>query len=201
MAIDLDEKKVRRNAFSLWLAWTLATAFGMLLGYLPFTLIIQDVELGIARVIIPILAGALIGLAQWIVLRGYVTRSYDWILNLAGGWVLGYTIGLFVVDLLSGVQISTLVGYILFGIIVAVFQWPVLRREIPQIWPWILANVTGWTLGAFISQVLVGSLDQVSGASLIANTLATVGITGLVAGAITALALIWIVRKPERTVY
>jgi hypothetical protein len=35
-------------------------------------------------------------------------------------------------------------------------------------------------------------------ATTFTSVLVTVGITGLVAGAITALALIWIVRQPDR---
>jgi len=201
MTIDIDEAKVQRKGFNLWLAWTLSTTLGMVVGYLPIALIIQDIELGIARIITPLLAGVVIGLAQWIVLRGYITRSYDWILNHAGGWVIGYAIGLFVVQLLSSFPLGALVGFVLFGIIVAVFQWPILRREVPNLWFWILANVIAWTLGAFISQSVAASLNQSTGISLVSNTLITVGVTGLVAGAITALALIWIVRKPERATY
>ena len=34
MSIDIDEAKVKRNEFGLWIAWTLATTLGMLVGYL-----------------------------------------------------------------------------------------------------------------------------------------------------------------------
>ena len=172
--------------------------FGLILGYLPAALMVQDVELGIARVIVPLLAGLLLGLAQWLVLRGYVTRSYDWILNQAAGWVVGYALGLFVVQALSNVPFGALAGYLLFGVIVAVFQWPVLRREVPNLLSWILANVAGWTLGAFISQVIAAGLFRSGETSLPVMTLVTVGITGLVAGAVTGVVLIWIIRKPEK---
>jgi hypothetical protein len=33
-SIDIDEAKVARNEFGLWLGWTVATAIGMLIGYL-----------------------------------------------------------------------------------------------------------------------------------------------------------------------
>lgn len=197
MAVDIDEAKVERNEFGLWLGWTLATALGMILGYLPSVFFVGELDYGIARVIVPLLAGLILGVAQWLVLRGYVTSSYDWIINHAGGWVVGYAIGLFVVSLLSTIPFGALIGFLLFGVIVAIFQWPVLRREIPHIWSWILANVIGWTLGAFISQLVVGAVSQNAVPTLVVNTLLTVGITGLIAGAVTALALIWIVRKPE----
>ena len=72
MTIDIDEVKVKRNEFGLWFAWTLATALGMLIGYLPLAFLVGPFELGIARVIVPIIAGTLLGLAQWLVLRPYV---------------------------------------------------------------------------------------------------------------------------------
>lgn len=86
----------------------------------------------------------------------------------------------------------------LFGVIIAALQWPVLRREIPSVVPWVGANVIGWALGAFVSPLVLGLF--VTADEPIQQTLSTAviaGITGLVAGAITGLALVWIVRKPE----
>ncbi len=198
MTIDIDETKVKRNEFGLWGAWTLATAFGMLIGYLPLAFLVGSLDLGVARVIVPIISGIFLGLAQWLVLRPYVTRSYDWILNHAAGWVVGFTLGLLVVQLLSKTSLGMLIGFISFGLIVALFQYPVLRREIPHLGTWIVANVIGWTLGAFLSQLVASALFQNVLPTTFTSVLVTVGITGLVAGAITALALIWIVRQPDR---
>jgi hypothetical protein len=170
----------------------------MLIGYLPLALLAGSLDLGIARVIVPIITGVLLGLAQWLVLRPYVSKSYDWILNHAAGWVAGFTLGLFIVQLLSRTQVGMLVGFIAFGAIVALFQYPALRREIPNVFIWILANVIGWTLGAYLSQLAASALFDNAVPTTFVSVLVTVGVTGLVAGAITALALIWIVRKPDR---
>jgi len=198
MTIDIDETKVKRNEFGLWLSWTLATALGMLIGYLPLALLVGSFDLGLARVIVPIITGVFLGLAQWLVLRPYISNSYDWILNHAVGWVVGFTLGLFVVQLLSKTPFGMLVGFMSFGLIVALFQYPVLRREIPHLGTWIVANVIGWTLGAYLGQLAAGVFFQNVAPTTFTSVLVTVGITGLVAGAITGLALIWIVRKPDR---
>ena len=198
MTIDINETKVKRNEIGLWLSWTLATAFGMLIGYLPIALLIGSLDLGVARVIVPIISGIFLGLAQWLVLRPYISKSYDWILNHAVGWVVGYTLGLYVIQLLSKTPLGMLVGFISFGVIVALFQYPALRREIPHLATWILANVTGWTLGAYLSLLAAGVFFQNKVPTTFTSVLVTVGITGLVAGAITGLALIWIVRQPDR---
>ena len=198
MTIDINESKVKRNEFSLWLSWTLATALGMLIGYLPLAFLVGSLDLGIARVIVPIVTGVLLGTAQWLVLRPYVSNSSDWILNHAVGWVVGFTLGLYVVQLLSKTPLGMLVGFMAFGVIVALFQYPVLRREIPHLSTWIIANVIGWTLGAYLSQLATGVFFQNAAPTTFTSVLVTVGITGLVAGAITGLALIWIVRQPDR---
>ena len=196
--IDIDESKVKRNEFGLWLAWTLATALGMLIGYLPLALLVGSLDLGFARVIVPIITGLLLGLAQWLALRPYVSKSSAWVFNHATGWVIGFTLGLFVIQLLSKTPFGMLVGFISFGVIVALFQYPVLRREIPHLSTWILANVIGWTLGAYLSQLAAGVFFQNVLPTTFTSVLVSVGITGLVAGAFTALALIWIVRQPDR---
>jgi hypothetical protein len=198
MTIDINETKVKRNEIGLWLSWTFATAFGMLIGYLSLALLVGSLDLGIARVIVPIISGIFLGLAQWLVLRPYISKSYDWILNHSVGWVVGYTLGLFVVQLLSKTPLGMLVGFISFGLIVALFQYPALRREIPHLATWILANVSGWTLGAYLSLLAAGVLFQNKLPTTFTSVLVTVGITGLVAGGITGLALIWIVRQPDR---
>jgi hypothetical protein len=201
MAIDIDEVKVHRNETGLWLGWTLATALGLILGYLPAALFVNELDLGLARIIVPLLAGTLIGLAQWLVLRNYVTDCSDWVLYLAGSWVLGYTLGLLVVDLLASTFLGIVFSYILFGIIIALFQWPVLHREIPRIWMWVLANVVGWGLGAFLAQLAIAGLYGSNQPSLITITVVNMAVTGLVAGLITGIALVLIVREPERIQY
>jgi len=198
MAVDFDETKVNRNEFGMWLGWTLATAAGLIIGYLPLALLVNQLELGIARIIVPLWAGLLIGVAQWLVLRQFLTDCRDWMFNLTASWVAGYAIGLLVVDLFAGSFSGLLISYLLFGLIVAFFQWPVLRREMPQILPWILANVIGWTLGALASQLALTVIFASQPAGPLAVTLLNAAITGLIAGAITGLALVYIIRRPER---
>ncbi|HZD56784.1 MAG TPA: hypothetical protein VE136_08685 [Anaerolineales bacterium] len=197
MSIDIDETKVARNEFGMWLEWTLATAIGMLLGYLPSITLVDLVDVRLGRVVIPVLAGLVVGLSQWIVLRRYLTECSDWILAGGAGWAAGYALGLFLINSLTGTLVGGFLGYVLFGVIIALFQWPVLRREIPNALTWVLASVIGWSAGLYLSQVSLNiifsgpSIDPAASTSVIAGT------SGLVAGAITGLALVLIVRQPE----
>ena len=150
--------------------------------------------------IVPIIAGTLLGLTQWLVLRPFVSRSFDWVINLAGGWVVGFTIGLYLVQLFSSTPLGMLVGFISFGVIVALFQYPALRREIPYLAAWVLANIIGWTLGAYLSQVVASNYFQNALPTTFTSVLVVTGTTGLIAGAITGLALILIVRQPDKIV-
>lgn len=197
MTIDISETKLARNEFSLWLGWTVATLAGMLLGLLPFVPLIDIIDLLLARILIPLWAGLLVGILQLVVLRRFLTHPLDWVMHGAG-WTLGYAMGLVAIQLFNDNPILVLVGYILFGIIVGVIQWPVMRREIPSAIPWILASVLGWALGAYLSQLVVNLIAQSGPIIPAVSSAVTSGVTGLVAGAITGLALIWIVRQPER---
>ena len=198
MTIDISESKVARNEFGMWLEWTLATAFGMLLGFLPSLVLVNIMDLALARLIVPLFEGFMVGLAQWVVLRKYVKVVSDWILAAGASWAIGYTLGLFIINGLTGTGLDGFIGYILFGIIVGLVQWPLLRREIPNVWMWILANVIGWTSGFFLSQISLDLFFNSPAIDPVASTSVISGVSGLVAGAITGIALIWIVRKPER---
>jgi hypothetical protein len=198
MAVDIDEVKVKRNALGLWLGWTLATTAGMLLGFLPFALLIENIELLAVRLLMPLWAGFLVGLFQWLVVRRFLTHSVNWIVNGGVGWALGYALGLLAIQLLKDGVWGVLVGYVLFGLMIAVLQWPVLRREIPNVLPWAGANVLGWALGAYIGRFVSTGSDPERALPIVVSTAIIASLTGLVAGAVTGLALVWIVRQPEQ---
>jgi hypothetical protein len=198
MAIDIDEAKVNRSEFSLWLAWTLATAAGMILGFVPFTFFIADLDLLLVRILLPLVAGVLVGLFQWFVLRPYLTRAVDWVLSGGAGWALGFALGLLVVQAMGRNPLGALVAYALFGLIIGALQWPMLRREIPHVATWVIASSLGWGLGAYLGRAGLNLLAAGGEVSQVLSTTVVAGITGLVAGAVTGLALVWIVRQPDR---
>jgi hypothetical protein len=197
MTIDIDEAKVERSEIGLWLGWTVATAGGMLLGFLPTIPLVNLLDLGIAQIAVPVLAGTVIGFAQWIVLRRYLTAHSNWELADGVSWAAGYILGLLLVQSLPSTFLIATLGYFLFGLIVAILQWPVLRREIPNLLVWVLANVVGWAVGFWASQAVLPLFFTDPLVEPAVSTTVIAVTSGLVAGAITGLALIWIVRKPE----
>jgi hypothetical protein len=197
MTIDIDEAKVGRNEFGLWLGWTLATAGGMLVGFLLSIPLVNLLNLGFAQIAVPVLAGTVIGFAQWFVLRRYLTVASPWDWTDGISWAVGYILGLFLIQVLPSTIFAAFIGYFLFGVIVAVVQWPVLRREIPQIFTWIVASALAWAVGYWVSQAVLSLFFTGDLIEPAVGTAVNAITTGLVAGAITGLALIWIVRKPE----
>ncbi|HEX5840706.1 MAG TPA: hypothetical protein VFY26_22900 [Anaerolineales bacterium] len=197
MTIDIDEAKVERSEIGLWLGWTIATAGGMLLGFLPTIPLVNLLDLGVAQIAVPVLAGTVIGFAQWIVLRRYLTAHSNWELVDGVSWAAGYILGLLLVQSLPNTFFVATLGYFLFGLIVAILQWPVLRREIPNLLVWVLANVVGWAVGFWASQAVLPLFFTDPLVQPAVSTTVIAVTSGLVAGAITGLALIWIVRKPE----
>jgi len=197
MAIDLDEAKVNRSEFTLWLAWTLATAAGMILGFVPFAFLAPDVNGLVLRILLPLVAGVLVGLFQWLVLRPYLTRAVDWVFHGGAGWALGFALGLVVIEALGKNPLGALLGYVLFGLIIGALQWPMLRREIPHVATWVIASSLGWALGAYLGRAALNILAAGGEVSPVVTTAVISGVTGLVAGAVTGLALVWIVRQPD----
>ena len=196
MTIDIDEVKVERNEFGLWLGWTLATAGGMLLGFLPTILLVNILNLALSQIAVPVLAGTVIGFAQWLVLRRYVTVSTQWDWTDGISWAAGYILGLLLVQLLPSTVFAAFIGYFLFGLVVALVQWPVLRREIPQVVTWLVASAIAWAIGYWVSLAVLSVFTDPLINPVVGTAVNAIS-TGLVAGAITGVALIWIVRKPE----
>ncbi len=196
MGIDISEAKVERNEFGLWAGWTLATTAGMLAGFLPALFLAQAIDLWLVRILLPLWAGLLVGVFQWLALRPYLTHAADWIAHGGAGLAVGYALGLALIQALGGSPIGALLGYLLFGLIIALLQWPALRREIPNVIYWVAASVIGWALGAYLAPLVLNLItgDSVSQAL---STTVIAAVTGLVAGAVTGIALVWVVRKPE----
>ena len=65
---------------------------------------------------------ATIGFSQWIVLRRYVTASSNWTLADGTSWAAGYVLGLLLIQTLPSAIFVEFIGYLLFGVIVALVQ-------------------------------------------------------------------------------
>ena len=157
MSSQEASQETRSFDWALWWQWVLVSTLGWLLGW---TLVHQ------------VVIGAVIGIAQWLVLRRLVSRAGWWILASTVGWAVGAA----VVTLVFPPQPGVLAGAVL-GAMTGLAQWFVLRRWVRQAGWWVLISALGWAIG------LIGVL----GASL----------AGAVVGAVTGIALELLLRHPH----
>jgi hypothetical protein len=133
----------------------------------------------LGRFLLPNLAFVTVGIGlavlQWLVLQHRIRKSWRWMVATALGWLLGST--LIQAFLPEGMDF---VAGVIIGITTGTAQWLVLRSELDWAGWWIVISVVAWTTGmALLSGVML---------------------TGVMAGAITGLALILLIRfpKPQR---
>jgi hypothetical protein len=169
--------------WKLGLWWSLATIGGLILG-----LAILFAGLGAAiNNAPPFLFGLVLGctfglgcaVMQWLALRRLV--SAWWIAGTFAAWAIFWTINL--AGFLGngtgvlGKIIEGLGHGALFGALLGLFQWLVLRSKTPNANWWIYANVLGWSIGAASGdgiKAALGSEDPIEFVSVfIVSTIVT----------------------------
>lgn len=216
--MDVGRKKL---SWRFWLQWVLANSVGMatastlvfpcldgvgilhklvldsLSDVLPrSSAVLYQVEitlltLGIA--IVGAMLGALVGGAQWLVLRQGNLRSRSWFVVTSAGMLVGFPIaswlalvGLWTHEPLPGFALAGLV----LGISVGLMQWLFLRKRMRRGVTWLLANAVGMAVGLAIGGVTAGPLVNFLGASSSWWAVLVGGISGTALGPITGAVLV-----------
>jgi hypothetical protein len=113
-----------------------------------------------------------LGILQWLVLQHRIRNAWRWIIATTLGWLVGSTLILALLpegwDFLAGV---------ITGITTGTAQWLILRGELYWAGWWIVISVIAWTTGMAL--------------------LPGIMLTGVMAGAITGIALILLIRFPK----
>lgn len=172
----------QRPGWRVWFLWLMAAAFGWGEGVYwgwysssePKTLqtVPTDMLAGYLGVAV---GGLLIGVLQWLVLRRHVTRAIRWVLaNLGAVAVVGVVI--FGVGMVNA-NLGWYSGVSAFGTVVGVFQWLVLQGQVPRAGLWVMASTIGWIVG-----MPLGDMAGPPG-------------LGAAYGAITGLAMVWLLRQ------
>jgi hypothetical protein len=189
-----DNSYIRQEVgWDFWFQWTLVSLGGWVAGAFAGQLVssILGMVPGLA------VAGAVVGLAQWFVLRGRVNRAGWWIAATAVGVALAGRVGGVIVsvqilrpetDRLPYVAVTTigLEWLLIGGILPGLCQWPVLRRWVGRAGWWIPGSalawaagiaVTGWLVTGLPDTVLRGGLDGFE--AIVAGMTLTAALTGL----------------------
>ena len=83
---------VLRRRLSLSRSWIAATSLGMASGLALTLALFGTSTTGNVLLLRGVSTGVLIGLAQWVVLRGSVPRAWVWVPTIAASWAIGWVV-------------------------------------------------------------------------------------------------------------
>jgi len=146
------------TARRMWL-WPVAILVSFPIGGYIADLVMDGVDSVGAGLAGGLIAGAIIGAAEWFALRQWV--SWLWILATTAGMAAGLTAGAALVDYGIDRGDIVLMGAVT-GVGVGVLQALVLARQrIPGAFWWAVANPPAWALGWFVSSyVIARNIDE-----------------------------------------
>ncbi|HEX5937895.1 MAG TPA: hypothetical protein VFZ75_09455 [Actinomycetota bacterium] len=136
----------------LWL-WPVAIVVSLPIGGYLADLIVDGVDSVGAALAGGLIVGAVVGGAEWFVLRQRV--SWLWVPATIAGVAVGLVAGAAIVDYGVDRGDLALMGAV-SGLAVGVMQALVLARErIPGAWWWAVANPPAWALGWLVSSYVI----------------------------------------------
>ena len=179
------------------MGWYIGLFVGFVAGYAPIELIGHTpLGEGLAVCVTLILIGAVVGIAQWVVLRERVPGAGRWVWASIAGLAVAGGVGGAVVVAGANVyseSLATVVGTTLIvalgGAVTGILQRPVLRGQVSRSGWWVLASTVGWGLGMAVSGIggyAAGDPGELFGWF----------VSGPVLGAVTGVALVWLLRQP-----
>jgi hypothetical protein len=163
-----EQKLCRRWLLACALGIPVGLAIGQAIGWAigSETGIYKAWALGVL-IIGPGIAGMLVGVTQWLVLRGQISPARQWIIATSIGWVVAHAVTVFMGNAVYGIvnlalwrttanlavvwavsgAVSGAISGAIGGILVGLIQWRVLRGHGLTLPQWILASSWGWAAG------------------------------------------------------
>jgi len=142
----------RKTAPQIWL-WPVSILIGFPIGGYVADLVVDGVDSVGAALAAGLIAGAVIGAAEWFALRRWV--SWLWIPATTAGMTIGLAAGAALVDYGIGRGDLALMGAVT-GLGVGVMQTIVLaRHQVHGAFWWAIANPPAWALGWFVSSYVI----------------------------------------------
>ncbi len=209
------------RSWTLWESWVVVMALAQVVGLgivaIAGTFINSLGTIGTVTVLhlVGLLQGIVLGVAQWLVLRRYIRHSGQWIAVTAIAAMIAWLIGIKAsavmvlvtsldTTLTAEMKTATLLKDVFLlgawvGGVLGIAQWFVLKHRIRQALWWVLANALAWAVGlgvAFMGAGMMRTGDFSNLKTALAG--AATGLSmGAVVGAITGIALVWLL-KPRR---
>ena len=155
----MDTPGDRTSTASRMWQWPLAILVSYPIGGLIADLVVDGVDSVAAALTAGLIAGTIIGAAEWLALRQRV--SWLWIPATTVGMAVGLVAGAAMVDYSIDRVDLALMGAV-NGVAVGVMQALVLaRHRIPGAFWWAVANPPAWALGWFVSSYVISrNIDE-----------------------------------------
>lgn len=185
----MDNPVPRIKPGSLFLAWMI-TSLGFPFGGVLALSLGGPMDNVVSAALGGLLAGAVVGGAQWLVLRNYFGIDFVWALATASGLALGNTVGLILTNSGRGIGDLLIVG-VVAGFTVGTAQWALLRERLSLAGAWVPVLALAWPLG-WTTTWSIG-VDVTIGYPVFG------AIGALVFAAITGATLMFLVRNLSRT--
>lgn len=178
------------TTWRFWLFWVLAFFSFPIAGLLA--VFVVPVDTPVRALIAGAIAGAALGLIQWLVLKGRLpSLSIWWVAATSIGMAVGLAIGTaFLGSETAGNEL--LWRGAITGLFIGLAQWIILRQvlPLPQSVLWIGVVSLGWSLGWFVTRSAGIDLSQ---------KWYVFGMSGALAfQLLTGLALYFLLRSPKR---
>ena len=185
-----------------WRWWVITNAVGFGVGWLLGVSVLlsrgESNETGWVPVLVMFLGwgliGASIGISQWTVLRQ--TLGSWWVLATIIGWVVGAFVVPAIITAGGGIVISMPIVLMGNAALAGLLQWFTLRRYSQRAALWVLASLLGWGIGFGAVVLLAGRLNAIAQSSDLVVAFVGEAVVGAISGAITGLALIWLLQPP-----
>ena len=189
-----------------WFFWVLASTASFAVGYIAF-IAINFVDSFVFGVIWFAVAGAVIGIAQGLVVPWKVSGVLWWVLASSFGFsvslVVGDAMGKIVPGLIRPAALGAMIGPAVLGAMIGpavlgamigaslgIAQWLVLQRYVFQAGWWVLVSALGLGMGLSVARIVGEAM----------SFLVTGVVTGAIYGAITGGLLVVLLRQPRRKV-
>ena len=170
----------KKDKIRMWGKWTLTTTLGLVTGFFVGGVAVSKVN----NILGLIVAGSVLGFAQWLIIRSYLDNSIYWILAT----IIGLTGGIS----LAMVMPELWVLRYLTGMILGATQLLVIRRQYRGAGWLVVASAIG--LAYWVLQVDV-YVYILSGKGFDWIFFVLVGANTFFYGAITGIALLWLLKK------
>ncbi|MGB3513659.1 MAG: hypothetical protein WBA93_31535 [Microcoleaceae cyanobacterium] len=177
--------------WGFWLQWVFFTVVGFLVSLI-------FVEVGVKPYVGAFsgaVGGAVVGLAQWLVLRNRIFRARWWIVVNIVAWLLigASSLGAlgWVAPRTEQILLRLLHGFIngaVVGAVLGLGQWFVLRKQIYREEWWMVANIFAWAVGLPLGWVVGGFIYGMS--NLFIGEVVGLVVTWLFVGGFTGVVLV-----------